>query len=260
MTTFSRLTRLLALVLILLLALPVAALADGGREKQEKKERSFWSSFVDRRDDDDDDGYRKRRHDDDEDGWDGDDDENGYRGGGRDEGTVRRDALSAAGSGGMTATPPAPPDPALVSAMTTLAANPGSAQAVDTVRRLLRTAGPGAPRLWVGGKALRGTPVADQNRVLVPLDPVAEALGAQLTRDRSGTVTVTRGTRRVQLIPGSATATIGGAPVRLETAPVSGGGFTYLSLNSLAEILVLQVIYDPETGVVLISEVTSPLP
>jgi hypothetical protein len=124
------------------------------------------------------------------------------------------------------------------------------------LRQAARTSGPDMPSLWVEGQPLpEGTLLVD-NKVWVPLRSIVERLGARMTVDPgTGDVIITQNSVQSRLVLGQTQTIVNGSAVQLDAAPILVGSSTYVSVRAIAEVLVAQVIFDPQTGLVLISSV-----
>lgn len=99
----------------------------------------------------------------------------------------------------------------------------------------------------VNGAALRldPAPVVVSGRTLVPMRPIAEALGAEVAWDEAArTAVVSLGGRRVEIAPGKRTARVDAAEVELDQPALVIGGRTLLPLRFVAESLGFTVAYD----------------
>lgn len=98
-------------------------------------------------------------------------------------------------------------------------------------------------------------PVVVSGRTLVPMRPIAEALGAQVAWDEaSRTAVVTFGDRRVEIAPGKRTARVGAAEAELDQPALVISGRTLLPLRFVAESLGFKVTFDAATGTAEIAD------
>ena len=79
-------------------------------------------------------------------------------------------------------------------------------------------------------------PFIANERALVPMRYLADALGAQTTWDAATqTVTITKGGTTVELTIGSTAITTNGQTSQMDTAPIIVNGRTYLPARYVAE-------------------------
>lgn len=205
----------LALLLILTTALPALADRDDG---ERERGRSSLSGRV-----------LSERHDDDD-----------------------EDEDEAFEHGGFVEAAPAPePLLALPAAVDALARDPMNPNTLAILRTLAQRGGPAT--LWVDGKALPAGLRQEQGQVLVPLRPVAEALNVQVREGAGGQVSLQRGPRQAQLAAGSTAASLSGTALQLDVAPRLLDGTLHVSLRTLADVLGVQVLHDPVSGLVVVS-------
>jgi len=62
-------------------------------------------------------------------------------------------------------------------------------------------------------------PRIQNNRTMVPISPLAQALGCTVTLDKTGTVTITRANDTIQMTFGNKTAYLNGQPIEMDVAP-----------------------------------------
>ncbi len=92
-------------------------------------------------------------------------------------------------------------------------------------------------------------------RTLVPIRPVCEAIGADVSWDEATrAVTITRAEKEIKLTIGSAEALVGGKSFALDTAPVIISGRTMLPLRFVMETLSQKVTWDERNRVVSVEE------
>ena len=207
----------LALLLILTTALPALADRDDG-ERERGRSSLPGRVLSERHDDDDEDGDEAFEH------------------------------------GGFVEAAPAPaPEPllALPAAVDALARDPMNPNTLAILRTLAQRGGPAT--LWVDGKALPAGLRQEQGQVLVPLRPVAEALNVQVREGAGGQVSLQRGPRQAQLAAGSTAASLSGTALQLDVAPRLLDGTLHVSLRTLADVLGVQVLHDPVSGLVVVS-------
>ena len=145
------------------------------------------------------------------------------------------------------------PEPllALPAAVDALARDPMNPNTLAILRTLAQRGGPAT--LWVDGKALPAGLRQEQGQVLVPLRPVAEALNVQVREGAGGQVSLQRGPRQAQLAAGSTAASLSGTALQLDVAPRLLDGTLHVSLRTLADVLGVQVLHDPVSGLVVVS-------
>ena len=207
----------LALLLILTTALPALADRDDG---ERERGRSSLSGRV-----------LSERHDDDD-----------------------EDEDEAFEHGGFVEAAPAPEMDrklALPAARDALARAPRNPNTLANLRTQAQRGGPAT--LWVDGKALPAGLRQEQGQVLVPLRPVAEALNVQVREGAGGQVSLQRGPRQAQLAAGSTAASLSGTALQLDVAPRLLDGTLHVSLRTLADVLGVQVLHDPVSGLVVVS-------
>ena len=97
-------------------------------------------------------------------------------------------------------------------------------------------------------------PVIYNDRTLVPMRKIFEALGAQVEWDgETQTVTGVRGDKTVKLSIGSSVMTVDGQSVMLDTMPVLLNGRTLVPARAIAEGLGCTVGWNEQEYAVLIS-------
>lgn len=96
--------------------------------------------------------------------------------------------------------------------------------------------------------------VDDNQRTLVPVRFVAEALGAKVGWEAAGqAVPIQKDDQRIRLTIGSKVATVNGEEVAFDTQAVMQGGRTFVPLRFVSEILGVTVKWDDQTNTVLLS-------
>lgn len=111
--------------------------------------------------------------------------------------------------------------------------------------------------VWVDGHnlALDVRPEVKNQRTMVPIRAVAEALGAEVEWDQSSlTVTMTRAGSTVTMTLNSMTATVDGEPVEMDVAPYATGGRTLIPARYVAEFFGQKVDWYGDKQLVVISE------
>jgi hypothetical protein len=145
---------------------------------------------------------------------------------------------------------------ALTAAVQRVMTDPGDAVAQATLRQAARTSGPNMPSLWVEGQPLPEGTLLVENKVWVPLRSIVERIGARITLDpATGDVSITQNGVQSRLVVGQTQTIVNGSAVQLDAAPILVGSTTYVSVRTVDEVLTAQVIFDPQTGLVLISSV-----
>lgn len=97
-------------------------------------------------------------------------------------------------------------------------------------------------------------PVLQNNRTLLPLRGIFEALGAEVTwHAATSSVTAVRGSQTVELTLGSTTAKVNGQPVELEVAPQLINSRTMVPARFVSESLGAQVGWESDTRTVVIT-------
>lgn len=240
----------LALALVLAAGTVVAAVATAWADEDDREQRAGYGRFGRPHDDDredDDHGDDDHEDDDREDDGDADGDDHDHYG---DYGDYGFDEAT-------TSSPPAAPS--LPAAVAAVLADPGRPEAVAALQVAAAAAGPGAPRLWVKTEPVPAAgPVsvvlpAVGDVVFVPLPPVAASMGVPVQRDEAGRLVLTRAGRTVALAPGSDQVWAGNLPLGLDHPPVWVGGTPYVTLYTLAELLVAQVVHDGGSGLVMVN-------
>ncbi|MDG0810305.1 copper amine oxidase N-terminal domain-containing protein [Cohnella rhizosphaerae] len=96
--------------------------------------------------------------------------------------------------------------------------------------------------------------VDDNQRTLVPVRFVAEALGAKVGWEAgSRAVPIQKGDQSIRLTIGSKVATVNSEEVAFDTQAVMQGGRTFVPLRFVSEILGVTVEWDDKTNTVLLS-------
>lgn len=116
------------------------------------------------------------------------------------------------------------------------------------------------PTVAVDGQVLDlpAAPLTANGRVLVPMRPIFEALGAEVLWDgTSSTVSAVRGWDVVRLTVGSRQAYVDGRVVTLDSPPVISNGRTLVPVRFVGEALGAAVEWEPSSRVVT---VTTPPP
>jgi len=107
--------------------------------------------------------------------------------------------------------------------------------------------------VMIGSIALEVPLVMQDNRVLVPFRPIAEALGAEVEWDaQTQTVIMTAGERTVELAIGSTTSLVDGEPVAIDVAAGIYEEQTYVPLRFVSDALGAEVNWDNESKTVSI--------
>lgn len=144
----------------------------------------------------------------------------------------------------------------LTAAVQSVMTDPGNAVAQAILRQAAQTSGPDKPSLWVEGQPLPEGTLLVEKQVWVPLRSIVERLGARMTVDPgTGDVIITQNGVQSRLVLGQTQTIVNGSAVQLDAAPILVGSSTYVSVRTVAEVLAAQVIFDPQTGLVLISSV-----
>lgn len=111
--------------------------------------------------------------------------------------------------------------------------------------------------IWLDGKQLTldVAPEVRNERTMVPIRAVAEAIGADVAWDQEAQrVTMTRAGSTVTMTLDSATATVDGAAVEMDVAPYATNGRTLIPARYVAEFFGQKVDWDAEKRRVLITE------
>ena len=96
-------------------------------------------------------------------------------------------------------------------------------------------------------------PVARNNRTLLPIRFVAEALGAQVDWNADlQKVTISKADLLIEIYLGQTTAYVNGSPVVLDVAAFAENNRTYLPLRFVAEALGAEVLWDAPTQTITI--------
>ncbi len=96
-------------------------------------------------------------------------------------------------------------------------------------------------------------PVIRNERTMLPIRFVAEALGADVAwDDDADKVTITKGDVVIEIFIGQPFALVNGNPVQLDAAAFIENGRTYLPLRFVAEVLGATVLWDANTNTVTI--------
>lgn len=106
-------------------------------------------------------------------------------------------------------------------------------------------------------------PIVESGRTLVPVQTIAQALGASVTIDpknRSITAVHYERDKYVVLILGVTTAWVNGEATTLEVAPKSVDGHTMVPLRFISTALDAEVDYDPTTETAIIAQASLTLP
>lgn len=103
--------------------------------------------------------------------------------------------------------------------------------------------------------AMDTAPQAVEQRVMVPIRAIAEALGADVTWNRqTNAVTLDRAGTAVFLTIGKTTAMVNGEPVEMDVAPYAENNRTYVPVRYVSEFFGQTVDWDGETRRVVIAE------
>lgn len=118
------------------------------------------------------------------------------------------------------------------------------------------SASPAAIQVYINGGKLAfpaGTPVMNNNTVLVPFRAVFEKLGLRVTWD-AGTRTITGAgdSLTIRLTEGSTRAVVNGTVKKLPVAPSSANGTTYVPLRLIGEATGGKVLWHPGSRTVTI--------
>ncbi len=111
--------------------------------------------------------------------------------------------------------------------------------------------------VYVNGQKLTfdQPPVYSNDRLLVPVRAISEALGAKLLWDeKTGTVTVFKDSQIIIMTVGDQQVSVNGKPKTLEIAPMNSGGRIMVPLRFLSENLDCQVTWEGNTKTVRITQ------
>lgn len=118
-----------------------------------------------------------------------------------------------------------------------------------------------APTITVDGQQLSFDvpPIIENNRVLVPLRAIFEALGATVSWDQATqTVTATKAGTEIKLTIDQATAYKNGYPVELDAPPKIVNNRTLVPIRFVSEALGAQVTWNGDTQTVTILSAPQP--
>ena len=113
----------------------------------------------------------------------------------------------------------------------------------------------GSPAATVFGEQVTNdvAPIARNNRTLLPIRFVAEALGAQVDWNADlQKVTISKADLLIEIYLGQTTAYVNGSPVVLDVAAFAENNRTYLPLRFVAEALGAEVLWDAPTQTITI--------
>ncbi|MGE5580163.1 MAG: exo-beta-N-acetylmuramidase NamZ domain-containing protein [Bacillota bacterium] len=97
--------------------------------------------------------------------------------------------------------------------------------------------------------------IDEQNRTMVPVRAIAEALGAEVTWDAVRyAVTIARNGRTVQLVIGSTVAKVNGEKLPMDTVPLLKDDRTMVPVRFVSEFLGADVDWDDPTRTVLVTQ------
>ncbi|WP_055745830.1 stalk domain-containing protein [Brevibacillus choshinensis] len=111
------------------------------------------------------------------------------------------------------------------------------------------------------GKSLRleGKQVVTNNRVMVPANELAQAIGATTLYDQAAnSVTVQKDTNTYRFTPGSKIATINGSSVNMDTPAALVHSVPYVPIRFLAENLGMSVGYDKAANTITLQSAKAP--
>ena len=118
-------------------------------------------------------------------------------------------------------------------------------------------AAPDVIRVTIDGNrvTLDQAPIIEGGRTLIPIRPVAEAIGADISWNQATqTSTLSRAGVTVNLTIGSTTAQVNDENVTLDAAPIILNGRTLLPVRFVAETFSQDVQWNPQSRVIAISE------
>ncbi len=129
---------------------------------------------------------------------------------------------------------------------------------------VLAAAGFSAPTVMVNGQALAGGDklVVIENAMLLPMQTVANALGAQsdYRANEQHKIILTRGNDTLNLWLGSTMATVNGKPVTADVSPTMVGLTIYVPLRVAVQSFGGSVQYDPVSGIAYVNIAQVPGP
>ncbi|GEN35910.1 N-acetylmuramoyl-L-alanine amidase family protein [Aneurinibacillus danicus] len=111
-------------------------------------------------------------------------------------------------------------------------------------------------QLWINGNKVRPEvpPQLLNSRTLVPVYTVQEGMGMKVDWDaKARKVTVTDGSKKVELTIGSKTARVNGTAKKLDVAPVIIGNRTFLPFRAVGELLGVEVGWEDKTKSVIVN-------
>ncbi len=98
-------------------------------------------------------------------------------------------------------------------------------------------------------------PIYYNDRILVPVRAISEALGAKLLWDsKSKTVNITKGGKVILMTVGSKQVSVNGQPKLLDIDPINSGGRVLVPLRFVSENLDCQVTWEGNTKTVKIAQ------
>ncbi len=112
-------------------------------------------------------------------------------------------------------------------------------------------------KIYLNGQELAfdQKPVYYNDRLLVPVRAISEALGAKLLWDaKTGTVTVFKDSKIIIMTVGDQQVSVNGKPKTLDIAPFNSGGRVLVPLRFVSENLDCQVTWDGNTKTVNITQ------
>lgn len=137
--------------------------------------------------------------------------------------------------------------------------HPADASLVTRIVALQRDLGRDGRRIFVNGLSLEADPMVVENRTLVPLRAVAEALGAQVDWDgATRTVTFGRGDLQVRLTIDSKEIAVNSRTVMIDVPARIYDSRTHVPLRAVAEMLNARVTYDNDTRAITVVDPEPP--
>ena len=116
---------------------------------------------------------------------------------------------------------------------------------------------PADPVVFCDGRRLRpdAPPVIRENRTLIPVRAITEALGATVEwNEAEQTVNINRGETSIQLQVRNRVAQVNGAPVELESPAEINGSRVFVPLRFISQALKSEVNYYPEGRIVTVNQ------
>lgn len=134
---------------------------------------------------------------------------------------------------------------------------PGDPEPYRELGNIYRNRGEKTPKVFCNGNELKPDvpPVIKENRTLIPIRPITEALGATVQwNERERTVLISKGDTTIQLQVENRIALVNGSRVELDVPAENINSRVFVPLRFISEALKAQVAFYPEGQIVTVNQ------